>query len=435
MLTSQNDIEATGSSKGSKFNVFAYLVVAGGFLTQVLRLLGQRGFSFVIPDVQAALGVSTAEVGLIASWYGAMSALGAIVWGGISDRIGPRIVMTISGLLFSIGCFLFGWFASESLLVACACWTVAGFGASGLYMATVPKLIGAWFVPEKRGHAMRFITPGGSITGMVLGVVMPIGMSALGWQSIFVVFGVIALVFTAFFFFLIRDDPYERNTVPVGSPAGTQLAPPLKEDKAARKGAYLKAMKLPIVWRIGIMYVFYQFFWQANSTFYVANMRELYGPAEAGLGVTICSIVSIFGMLIWGPVSDRIGRKKTCLIAFAWCAVMAVILYFASANAPGLIVFYVLVAVMNITLSMAPVMLAMFADYFPDDINSTCNGIVSTLSAIGYYAAPFVAGLAIDGIGMMGGYYLVILAGAVITFVLTILLPKTKFEEKRAAKQ
>lgn len=51
---------------------------------------------------------------------------------------------------------------------------IIGFGAAGVYSATIPKLIGAWFAPRKRGRAMSLITPGDVLTGACLGLLMPV---------------------------------------------------------------------------------------------------------------------------------------------------------------------------------------------------------------------------------------------------------------------
>ena len=419
---------------GGVLNVFAICTIVGGFATQIIRLMGQRGYSFVLPDLKAALDVSTAEIGLVASMYGTMSALGAIVWGGISDKIGPRLTLTASGLCFAVGCFLMGMFATTGLIAACACWTIAGFGASGLYMATIPKLISAWFVPERRGSAMRWITPGGAATGMLLGVIMPILIPSVGMTGCFYFFGTVAAVLTAFFFVMIRDDPYQKDLVPVGSPAGTQLAPFIPEDKKAQKGAYIRACKLPIVWRLSFMYVFYQFFWQANSTYYVANMRGVIGLEAGGFGVTLCSVSGMIAMLLIGWASDKIGRKNTTIIGYIGAIAFALALYFlcTSGIEVQVPIMYVLVIGLNICLCLAPVMLAMFADYFPEDINSTYNGIVSTVSALGYFTAPVIAGACIDALGSTAGFYPVVAVGAALTLIMTFFLPKTAAEQAKA---
>jgi MFS family permease len=411
---------------------YGYLVVAGGFLTQIIIMFGMRGFSMVLTSVQATLGVSMAEVGLIASYYGLIGGLSGLIWGFISDKIGPKITLTVAAATTSLGFLLFGLIGSFGYLVSVVVFSIAGFGSGGIFNATIPKLINAWFVPEKRGHAMRFITPGAALTGMVMGVAVPIMLATLQWTGVFVVFGVIGLVITAFIFFIIKNSPYEKNLAPVGAPAGTQPAPPVKLESS---NSYAPALRLKITWHIGIMYIVYQFYWVANSTYYFANLGYMgfQGP-EAGLTLTIASICSIFAMQLWGPLSDKIGRKNTLMLSLGLATVWAIILFFVCKSGPPLPLMYVMIAIMQIIGATAPVCLAAFADYFPQEYNSTCNAVVAALSSIGNYLAPWICGMVIDSAGGdITMFYWPVAAGALICGIITATWPKPSSAAKASA--
>jgi len=407
---------------------YGYVIVAAGFFTQVILLSSQRSLSIALVNIQETLQVSYAQVGLISSYFGLVYAGAAFLWGWLADhaKIGPRLAITGAGACASIGLLLFGLVGGQSLNLAIATYTLVGLGCAGIYIATIPKLVSAWFVPEKRGHAMRFITPGGGITSMILGVVLPIGMVARGWQSCFIVLGIIAGVITLGFFTLLRDDPAQKGLTPVGSPPGTPVVAVPKKIK--KDNNFRAVLKMPITWHIGIMYIIYQLGYMANSTYYVAGIKTAgYSSAQAGLAVTIAAIVSILFMQLWGPLSDRLERKTVIAIGSFGYAFFAILYYFALISGPSLIVCYILVSFMQGCFGITPVIMAALADYYPADLRGTGNGVISTMSMVGRYGGPFLAGLCIDAAGGQVAYGFIFAAVVVsISAVITLTWPKLK---------
>lgn len=405
---------------------YGYVVVGAGFLTQVILLISMRSLSIALVNIQETLQITYAQVGLISSYFGLVYAGAAFFWGWLADRIGPRLALTGAGACASIGLLLFGLLGGQSLTMAIAAYTIVGLGCAGVFVATVPKLVSAWFVPEKRGHAMRFITPGGAITSMILGVVLPLGIASRGWQSCFVIIGIIATVVTIGFFSLLRNDPAEKGLTPVGSPPGTPVVPAPKKDK--KDNSFAAVLKMSITWKIGIMYIIYQLGYMANSTYYVASIKRAgFSGPEAGLAVTIGAIVSILFMQVWGPLSDKIERKNVIAIGCFGYAFFAVIYYFVLLGTPNLMVCYLLISLMLGCFGITPVIMAALADYYPAALRGTGSGVISTMSMVGRYGGPFMAGLMIDAAGGKVGYGFLFAAIAVsVSAILTVTWPKLK---------
>ncbi|MCL1846658.1 MAG: MFS transporter [Coriobacteriia bacterium] len=379
---------------------YGYIIVVAGFLTQVILVSSQHSLGLTLVDIQETLGVSFAEVGLLSSYYGLVYAGAAFIWGWLSDRFGPRKSLTCSGALASIGLFLFGLFGGTSLTIALITYTIVGFGCAGIFLATLPKLIAAWFVEEKRGHALRFVSPGGAIASMVLGVVMPLGVAASSWQTCYMVIGVVAAVVTTGFFFLLRDDPSQKGLTPVGSPPDTPVRSSIKQESGATLSQFVTVLKKPLVWHLGIMYIIYQLAYSTQVTYYVTSIRTSgYSPLEAGLAMTISSFVAIFFMQLWGPLSDRLERKSVLAIGAFGSAIVAVSYFFILQNNPNLFICYLCVALMQGFYGITPVFMAAFADYFPGELRGTASGVISTLSLVGRYGGPFLSGLCIDAAG------------------------------------
>jgi len=405
---------------------YGYVVVVAGFLTQSLLLAAQRSLSLSINDIVPTLGVTLGEAGQISAWFGLIYAGAGFFWGWLSDTIGPRYALSLAGACVAVGLVLFGILGPNGLAWALFTYSIVGLGAAGIFIATVPKLIAAWFVPDKRGHAMRFVTPGGGLTSMLLGIILPLGINAVGWATCYIVIGCFGAVVTLFFFLLLRDSPYERGLTPVGSPPDAVPTPPVVSKTVYN---FVEVLKMPITWHFGIMYTIYQFAWSANSTYYVATIRSAgYTGVEAGLAVTYASLFSIVMMQVWGPLSDRLERKTVILMGCCMYGISALIyFYLLISGKPALWVCYVMVCLMQGAFGINSTLMAAMGDYFPAKLRGTGNGVVSTMTMAGRYGGPAAAGIFLDNYGGKAGYGIAFASVfAFLAGIVAMTLPKKK---------
>jgi len=404
---------------------YGYFVCVAGFLTQSLLLTGQRSLSLGLVDISKGIGVTVGEAGALSAWYGLIYAGAGFFWGWLSDVIGPRKALTMAGGCVAIGLILFGILGQNGLPYALLTWSIVGLGAAGLFVATVPKLVAAWFTPDKRGHAMRFVTPGGGLTSMVLGTVFPLLVNATSWQTTYIILGCYAAVISIFFFVMMRDSPYEMGLTPIGSPPDAVPTPPVVNKSVMN---FVDVLKLPMTWHFGIMYIIYIVAYSANSTYYAASMQVAgYTRLESGLGVSIASLVAVLCMQIWGPLSDRFERKTVIMMGCVGYAVVA-FCYFMLLRGPiALWVCYVFVSLMQGLFGVNTVVLAALGDYFPAKFRGTANGVVSTMSMVGRYGGPVISGAFIDANGGNVGYGIGFTSiAAVIAAVAVMTLPNLK---------
>lgn len=211
-------IEDTAPSKKGNGLHYAFIICLGGFLTQAIVLSCQRLPAVALEPIRQTLGVSYADVGLITSVFMIFYAGLSIVWGMLGDKIGTRWAMTIACGLASIGALLFGFFAQYGLPVAIGTWAIAGVGTAGLLMAILPKIVSRWFAPHRRGFGMSLITPGANFSAIILGIIAPLIIGAMGWQWTYVIFGIVFAVITVFVAAFFREGPEEKGLAPYGAP-------------------------------------------------------------------------------------------------------------------------------------------------------------------------------------------------------------------------
>ncbi len=410
---------------------YGWLVVFGGFLTQIILLISIQTLPLVLVQIEATLKISHAQAGTITSFFGLCYAGFSFFWGYLADKIGTRKALAISGIITSVMLIIFGS-TVDSLAKGIFLYALVGFGCAGIYTATIPKLIGGWFAPAKRGRAMSFITAGGVLTGATLGIVVPILSAANGWQGTFRILGIVSLIVTIVILLIVRNTPAEKGLLPVGIKSADEMPKPV----AGEKVGFGAVLKQKITWHLGIMYIFWQLAYMAGTAFLAASMVKGIGfdPKAAGLGITIYNLCQLIGQQIWGPLSDKLERKTVIAMAAIWWAVFAFI--FVATFGSSITVTYVIIAFMGVGIGSVPVILATFSDYYSAAVRGTGSGVISTLAIVGRFFGPMLAGMVADKTGSLSHAFtfagIMMIIAALISFTLPGIKNKMAGQAKAA---
>ena len=83
---------------------YGWVVVAGGFLNQVLNSgLGYQGFGTFLLHLEREFGWSRAQIsGAHSTMFVVMGIVGVFM-GRVNDQVGPRLLLTVSTIVFGLG--------------------------------------------------------------------------------------------------------------------------------------------------------------------------------------------------------------------------------------------------------------------------------------------------------------------------------------------
>lgn len=399
---------------------YGWIVVFGGFLTQIILMCGVQFVPILMAPIKETLSLSNTSAGTIVSVFGLCYAGCSFIWGFLADKAGARTSVSLAGLVLGIGVMLFGLFA-DSFIKAVIIIALVGFGAAGVYSATIPKLIGAWFHPSKRGRAMSTITAGGVLTGATFGIVLPRLANAFGWQTAALILGGLAVVCTIVIYLAVRNKPSEKGLIAYGTPEGevVKTAPVVKDAK------FIDVLKMKITWHVSSMFIFWQVaFMTATAFVAVSFVNAGFTAVQGGLAVTIYNLCQLIGQQIWGPLSDKMERKSVIAISALWWTVATIGYMFVYGG--SLNIMYLFIGLMGVGMGMVPVILASFSDYFPTEIGGSGAGVVSTMGLVGRFFGPMIAGFAADVTGSITGAFGVGAVAMLLAAIIAFTLPSLK---------
>jgi len=278
--------DAQGTALVSRDGIVTVQLVV---LCQVALFLTFAAIPLFLPLIREDLGINFTQAGLLSAAAMLSYALGQIPAGYLSDRFGPRRLLFVGLLGWSLLCFGFG--LVRSFWLALAVLFVAG-AFRALLFAPGLALLASWFPPQRRATAMSLLLLGGTTGSVLLSLAGPFLAGLYGWRVAFVLFASAGITAACLYGAFAREKPSERRS-----------RPPVPADIA-------RIARFPIVWVCGGLQ-FVRFaavmgfnFWLPS--FLVAD-RGMSVPA-AGLVMAMSAALSAPSNTLGAYVSDRLGN-------------------------------------------------------------------------------------------------------------------------------
>lgn len=183
------------------------IVLAAQFVTPTAI----AGTAIALPLMSKDLGSDPTPLQWVVNGFNVAFALGTLVWGGLSDRIGHRRTFATGALLVTIGSVLSA--LAPTLVILDVARVVAGLGAAAILTGATSMISGS-FDGAKRTHAFALF---GTVNGLGLALgptISGVLVSQTGWRGVFVVHAVILAAATV----SARALPAPRAADPSGAP-------------------------------------------------------------------------------------------------------------------------------------------------------------------------------------------------------------------------
>lgn len=401
------------------------VLVMGIFVVFSALGLARFGYSVLLPPMQESLGLNNSQAGVLATsnltGYLAFSLLG----GALASRFGIRLVVTLGLIMIGAGMILTS-LADEYLAVAL--WRgLTGFG-SGAANVAIMGLWAAWFVSKQRGLASGLSVSGSAFGLIFSGMFVPWIINEYGdsgWRVSWFVFGVISLILAMGAYLILRNNPQELGAASYGEPDSNRNPKPVGNNTLIRGSIAVPSSERvenpgwkdvyfsPAVIRLGIVYLAFGFSYIIYMTFFVKSLVSDHGltASEAGKIFMLMGWFSIPCGLIWGTVSDYLGRKNTLIILYTILAIT--IGLFGLGN--SLLHFSISAALFGITAwSIPAIMAATCGDLLGSKMAPAALGYITVFFGVGQAVSPVLSGIIADNTGSFVGPYVM---GASVAFL------------------
>ena len=397
--------------KDKKKSHWAWIILAACLGTLFINYSVRLGYGVVLPEMIRVLDLDRTSGGSIFNSFLFVYIFLTPLCGYLTDRVGARVVMTISIFILGVGTFLMG--RAETLFSACLAFSVAGFGSAGMWTPAVTLVI-RWFSPNRRGLALGILTTGTGLGFASTGIVFPWIIHHLSYNYVWFLLGTGAFVMVFINGLLLRSSPEEAGCTPWGQSKDFIHKSKAELTFSDRNLSFTAIFHNLNFWVIGLSYFCISYALYGITTFMVDFARYQLGMSleSAGLLATLHGITQIIGVLTLLPCSDFWGRKRTVLFSnFS----ISVALFGVLLAGSSLKMVFIFIGVMALFYGPTFAMYSACAgDYFPRNMIGSVVGAWTSFYGIGAILVHWITGILRDRTGV---YDLAFLINAVMAFI------------------
>ena len=390
-----------------------FLLWVAFFLQQGTRQI----FGATLSSIQGALGVTAAQIGMVATVFTFVYGI-SVPFAGVTADLLNRKWMVVSGVfVFCLGIFASGFVSGLGLMLV-AYGLLNGFGQS-FYYPSATSIIGQLH-KETRATALSILQMG--LYAGIIGCSAASGFlaegGADGWRVPFKLFGGIGVVWALVLAVGLRGERRSRGDRPAGVDDGG-AGSPLPAAKPTFKEAFLVFAGNPsaVLLAVGLgmmIYVDVGFkTWMPN------HLQGAFGVAKgsAALNAVLWHYLGAFaGVTLGGRISDRLAARRPSVrmetnIAGLVCAVPFIVWMASAPSLPSCCVAMALFGVFRGVYDSN--LMASLFDIIPQRYHASGAGIMLSFGFIFGSTSPVVLGLMKEhftsaaGLASLAGFYLV----------------------------
>lgn len=285
------------------------LVVCG-----VINYLDRATLAVANEYIRADLGLSLGQMGLLLSAFSWSYALCQLPVGALVDKVGPRWLLGIGLVVWSLAqaagglASTFGWFVLARIAL--------GIGEAPQYPSAA-RVVGNWFPPRSRGTPTG-IYNSASPLGVALAPICLVPLiAATSWHWAFFATGALGLLAAVVWIALYRDPVRARMNAAelayLDDDAAAGAAVATNADGKTSFAAWCALFRHRTTWGMMLGFfgsVYLNWVYLTWLPGYLRTERHM-DLAYAGLAASVPFVCGFAGALVAGWASDRVARRAT----------------------------------------------------------------------------------------------------------------------------
>ena len=406
-------------------------VVVGAILIQ-LNLGALYAWSVFTPYLKGTSFDGVTEFGFTATqtqWIFSVSilvfAIVMIFAGRWQDKIGPRKVALLGGIIFGLGYILAKFFGTSFFGQIVCIGIIGGAGIGLAYVCPITVSV-KWF-PDKKGLITGLAVAGfgfGAFIWVKLGGAWGNLIDTYGVLNTFAIYGALFAVSILLGSIVMVNPPEGFKPEGWVPPAVTNSAPSGGEDFTPSE-----TFRTPQYWMLWIMYAF-----SATAGLLVIGNIKLFGissleannflgdaSAVAGTAMVIFALMNGLGRITWGTISDKLGRARSILLMTLFQSIMMIAIIWMGGTMAS---FYIAAGLIGFNFggnfSLFP---TATADFFGPKNLGANYALVFTAYGLSGIIGPILGGKVFDA---TGSYLWAFIPAAALCFIAAMISLVTK---------
>ena len=407
---------------------YGWYILAASFFLLFLQSGARFSFGVMFKPMIIELGWNRASMSFAFFLNMTFFALTMSVGGRLYDRFGPKWVLFLSTVLLCIGyvCIAF----INSLWQFQICYgLLVGTGLGGASVPIIAAVISKWF-EKHRGLTISLAISGNCIGQFAIVPLIANLVLEAGWRQSHLIVGLIILaISTVIILAVIKGEPRELGLKPFGSDDQQTLS---GDDKQALNTDASTDLKLQQAMRTASFWFFLIMMFICGSGDFLITTHLIPMVTDFDISASTAAnmlawfgLLSMGGILVAGPASDRIGNKTPIALTF----VLRVFLFLMVLRYQNLYSFYIFALLFGFTfLVTAPLNTTLAGKLYGFGNIGLISGFLTTVHHLagGFWA--FVGGWMFDRTGSYKTMFVISAIMALVAMISTMLIKEKRHE-------
>lgn len=339
-------------------------------------------------QLEEEFALNSASLAAFGSIYFYVYMIMQIPAGILADTLGARKTITLGAIIAGAGSVLFG--LAPSLSVAYAGRFLVGLGVSVVFIPIL-SVNSRWFRPREFATITGLTAFVGNMGSILAQTPLVLLAALFSWRATFIAIGVMGALAGVLCYILVRNRPEDA-----GFPA---VAPEAKKEHPHFGHACAAVLKNPRSWPLFVfLFCLYGTHVTFAGTFGLQYLSETFGMGDvtAGNYTLILLLALACSALLFGFISDRIGRRKPPLIISGVLNAFVLSMLVLFGDRLGSAALTVLMILLGIAGSIPPMCLTLSKEINPPAYIGISTSITNMAAFVGSAIVPVIVGALLD---------------------------------------
>src|ERR1700729_2486448 len=360
---------------------YRWVIVAAGGLLGCVAIGAMFSLPVFLRPISRDTGWSITGVSSAMTFGFLAMALGSIIWGSLSDRFGPRLIVLSGSGVLAIA--LAAASRATSLIEFQLIFGLVVGGATAAIFAPMMACVTGWF-DTHRSLAVSLVSAGMGMAPMTMAPLAARLVSTMNWRTTLEILAAVAAFLMIPAALLVRRPPALTN-VSAASAADRQ--------SGMSVGEALRSPQFVVL----VMTNFFCCASHSGPIFHTVSYAQACGiPLVAAVSIySVEGLAGMGGRIGFGLLGDRFGAKRVLVLGLLAQAFGALAYVFAR----GLGEFYTVAAIFGfIYAGVMPLYAVLARETFPLRMMGTVIGGTAMAGSLGMALGPLAGGLIYDAL-------------------------------------